>query len=405
MTVDFIEAMRGFLHDPATKAAFRGLPSDFTRDRCFTFPVTCVSILKDHARPAQTRLLHLFEDKAFGTRERCPTASAFFQAREKVLPCFFQEWTSQAVQFYYANYTKDSLVTTWRGMRVWGIDCSWMNLPDNAITRHFYSIQKNQIPDSETVGGLASFAYDLLNDIPISACLEKVQAERDLAFKHHFDHFTPDTLAIYDRGYADYAVAAKHLMHGFHFVIRCPISSTFKAVEDFVKSGKDNIIVTIPATKRHKAEVKQGIFPAHITVRLVKVVLSTGEIEVLMTSLLDQKKFKIADFKWLYAKRWGVEKGFLRFKHQLEAECFSSGKVYNIKQDFHAMVFLQVLEAILNKHQDRLIKAQSVHDSLKHVYRVNKSGAYRILTDHLVGLLLSNQTEMIAQLNDHRSKI
>ena len=75
-------------------------------------------------------------------------------------------------------------MTTWRGRRLRAVDCSTINLPDTPETRCFYSIQTNQIPASETVCGLVSFAYDVLNEMPTSACLEKVQAEKNLFFKH-----------------------------------------------------------------------------------------------------------------------------------------------------------------------------------------------------------------------------
>ena len=39
--------------------------------------------------------------------------------------------------------------------------------------------------------------------------------------------------------------------------------------------------------------------------RLVKVILDDGEIEILATSLLDDKIYKTNDFKILYWKRWG----------------------------------------------------------------------------------------------------
>jgi hypothetical protein len=159
VTVDFLASMRVFLHNPTTKSMFRCSSTDFTRDRVFTFPRLCVSILKEHSRPAQTRLLHLFQDGAFGSNTKCPTRSAFFQAREKVKPECFKKWMHDAVRFFYDNFPKEALVSTWKGMRLWGIDCSVINLLDTPETRRHYSIQTNQFPESETIQGLASFAY------------------------------------------------------------------------------------------------------------------------------------------------------------------------------------------------------------------------------------------------------
>jgi len=394
ITTSFIDAMREFLHDPATKESYRADPSFFTRYRCFTFAPTCVALLFEHASPAQTRMLHMFQDEGFSAGNTRPTASAFFQARAKVLPSFFHDWANRAVQFFYEAFPRASLVTTWRGRKLWAIDCTRLYLPDNPETRASFSIQTNQIPDSETVLGLGSFAYDVLNDLPTDACLEKVQAEKNLLFDHHFEHFTSDIIAIYDRGYADYAVIAENALRGFDFIIRFPTSSTYKEVVDFVNSAENDVIISLHASPHYRTQVLAGVYPEAVQVRLVKFKLPGGETEVLVTSLLDRKQYKISDFKYIYGKRWGVETGFNRFKHDLKVECFSSGKVNSIQQDFHAAVFLQVLEAISSKAQDWLIRAKSIQDGLKHVYHVNKSGAYTMLTGHLVGLFLKDEATM-----------
>ena len=394
VTVQFVEAMRAVLNDPWIKDAYRGLPCDFTRERKLPFERLCVSLLKDRARATQTRLLDFFREGDFKKGITFPSASAFDQARAKLLGDFFHEWTHRAVDFFYANFPRESLVTTWMGWRLIAVDCSTIILPDNPETRHFYSIQTNQVPGSETVCGLASFAFDILNELPINACLEKVQAEKNLLFNNHFKLFSSDMIVIYDRGYADYAVAAMHVLRDVHFIIRCPTSSTYKEIEDFVKSSDRDRIIDLHATKHYKRQVKEGVYPAAIKVRLVKIKLPKGKVEVLMTSLLDRKKYKIADFKFLYERRWGVESGFYHLKEHLEVECFSSGKVNNIKQDFHATVFLQVLETIMSKAQDRIVRAESIQKGLKHVYHVNKSAAYAMLSQHLVGLFLKDDTMM-----------
>jgi len=401
----FVEAMRDFLHDPATRDTYRSYPSAFTRDRCLTFPRTCVALLKERARPAQTRMLHMFQDGGFGSIDTCPTASAFHQARSKVQADFFHEWTCRAVNLFYQEFPRESLVTTWRGKRLCAVDCTRIILPDNPDTRGAYSIQTNQVPDSETVLGMASFMYDVLNELPIHACLEKVQAEKNPLFDNHFKQFSPDIIAIYDRGYADYAVVAEHVVRGFDFIIRFPTSSTCKEVEDFVNSAEKDAIVSLHATTQYRSQVKAGLYPEQVQVRLVKIRLPGGEIEVLMTSLLDRKQYKISDFKHVYGMRWGVESGFNRFKHQLEVECFSSGKVNSIKQDFHAAVFLQVLETMLSKAQDWQIRAKSIQDELEHVYHVNKSGAYSMLSNHLVGLFLGDKDAMYQHVVVYQAEI
>ena len=393
ITTQFVSEMRAFLNDPSTMMAFRCHPKDFTRDPCFTFPRLAIAILKEHARPAQDRIVNLFKEGAFGNRQACPTASAFCQDRVKLDPAFYKAWMAKAVQFYYSRFPRDHLVTTWHGHYVWAIDCSTLTLPGTPETRAAFSIQTNQVPGSETVQGKASFAYDVLNEIPIDTLLGKVQAEKQFLIDSHAQYLNSSVIALYDRGYADYEVIARTLASGAHFVIRCPTSHTFKVVDDFVNSDATDEIVTLKVPRKKTRLAVECGWPLEVQVRLVKIVLDNGTAEVLITSLLDRDEYPAVEFKWLYGKRWGVETGFFRFKQQLDAEKFSSKKVHNIEQDFHALVFMQVLESIMDKDQDHEMRTKSQEKHLKHEYHVNKAHAYSSLFGHLVDFfLLDEQT-------------
>ncbi len=54
--------------------------------------------------------------------------------------------------------------------------------------------------------------------------------------------------------------------------------------------------------------------------RLVKIILSSGEVEVLVTSLLDEQSFTVEEFERLYYLHWGVETFFSRLKGRLNLE-------------------------------------------------------------------------------------
>lgn len=75
-------------------------------------------------------------------------------------------------------------------------------------------------------------------------------------------------------------------------------------------------------------KLRQGI-----TVRFVRVVLPTGEIEVLATSLLDEVRFPDAVFADLYHERWGSETYYDLIKNRLECENFSGKSAESVRQD------------------------------------------------------------------------
>jgi len=61
-----------------------------------------------------------------------------------------------------------------------------------------------------------------------------------------------------------------------------------------------------------------GLDVSPLRLRLIRVELESGEIEVLITSLTDEQKFPYEIFMDLYHKRWPVEVDYLFMKQRIE---------------------------------------------------------------------------------------
>jgi hypothetical protein len=91
----------------------------------------------------------------------------------------------------------------------------------------------------------------------------------------------------------------------------------------FSKDGPADLIVKITAPERRFNNVLKSGLPREIEVRLIRVILSTGEVEVLVTSLMNKNNFKMENFQELYFLRWGVETFFSKLKGRLNLENFT----------------------------------------------------------------------------------
>ena len=318
-----------------TITSFRVEDTDFTRIRKLPFWRVAVLVMSGWKTSIQNRVNKFFKD--FGLLENIPTASAFCQAREKIKPGFFKSLNENVTKFFYENYEKEGLVKKWKGRLLWVVDGSHINVPDTTETREKYSIQANQYNEKGVVQAQASFLCDVLNEISVNSSIDKIKTEKYFIFSEHISHYRKDAIVIYDRLYADFSVIAFHANAGIDFVIRCPEITTFKKVQNFIKSDLVDEIINLKVTQKQKKFVEENGLPKEVTVRLVKVKLSNGEIEVLMTSLLEED-YKLEDFKWLYNKRWGVETYLDRLKNQLEVERFSSSKLILIRLLFSYVV-------------------------------------------------------------------
>jgi len=373
---------------------------DFVRDRKLPFWHVIVLILSDWKSSIQNRINNFFE--RLGKLDEVPTSSAYSQARDKLKPEIFKFLSDESVKFFYEEYEKEGYVKRWNGSLVWAVDCTRINLPDSKEMRKRYSIQSNQHNTEGVCQGLASCLYDVLNEISINSCLDKQKSEKLFIFEDHKDYYSKEAIVLYDRGYVDYSVIAYHIKAGIDFIIRGKRGKTFKEVENFVKSSNTDALVTLSAPKRQKALIALEDLPEEVTIRLVKVILDNGEEEILLTSLREKTIYKTEDFKEVYNKRWGLETYFDRIKNQLDIECFSSGKVHNVQQDFYGIIFLSIVESMLVKRENKEIAEDCLRKGRKYPYKLNKSVSYRAILDHVFELFSDVNTsgeELLDKMN------
>ena len=134
-------------------------------------------------------------------------------------------------------------------------------------------------------------------------------------------------------------------------------------------------------------QCREGHLPADpLRVRLIRVELESGEVEVLITSLLDTKAYPYRAFAKLYALRWGIEENYKREKQRLEIENFSGRSPWVLLQDFHAKIFAQNLTAIFVRLAQWLADARYQHR--RHGYRINFANALSKMKNNLVRLFL-----------------
>jgi len=126
--------------------------------------------------------------------------------------------------------------------------------------------------------------------------------------------------------------------------------------------------------------------PASIQVRFVRVELKSGEVEVLITSLLDERKYPSADFKSLYNERWGIETFYYRLKSRLCLENFTGKSAESIRQDFHSTVYVCALETILTSEAEETLRQKAT----KHSQKVNKAISFHVIKDKVFSLPMTN---------------
>lgn len=374
-----------------TREKYRVSDKDFTRQRVLTFTIVAVSILRGHKFSLQNALNKVFE--ALGKLRLTPTNSALCQARQKISPELFVRLHQVARDDFYQLYGEDGEVLTWRGHRVLAYDGTNLNLPNTPDLQKAFSIPRNQ-KGAQGVQALAGVLYDVRNDIAIGAQLGPLQAEKNFLLNDLWSGTKPGDLIVMDRLFDDFVIIATAEKYARKVLIRCP-NNSFAAVNEFRVSDDTERIVTIelPTTGKTRKYVREHKLPESVTVRLIKFTLESGEVEVLLTTLCDRRRYPTAEFKEVYHWRWNEEGFFDRVKNIFEVERFSGFSETAIKQDFFGVIFLTTLESILTKGPQSELAEKDRRRRNKTRAMVNRSVSYVSLVDRAVQLLADPRTD------------
>lgn len=357
------------------------LASSFTRERKLTFGSVVMLILQKGLKSLQNRINEFFDKLCSDILPA--TSSAFTQARKKLNHSAFIALNKEGVtDSFYA----DGLYKKWRNYRLLAVDGSQIRLPSSEEVRDEFggvaTTDNKGVPQGEYNAALASVLYDVFNGVAIDSILAHWRSsEIDLAVSH-LKHVKDGDLILSDRNYPSYEYLASVEQASANYVARCSRSSFKQARNMFDDESITSLITTIKPHNLNRKQIKELGLPEKLTVRFVRVMLNTGEPEVLVTSLLDES-LTADDFKELYHHRWGIETYYHTLKSHLSLENFSGETVESVKQDFYAMVFLTSLESILvNDAQILLNEKNNCHEQ-----RVNHAICFNTLKNNVIQLL------------------
>jgi hypothetical protein len=310
------------------------------------------------------------------------TKSAFVQKRRKINPEVFKYLTTVISDNFYVENNPD--VDFLHGFRILAVDGSKISLPFTEELKEAFGVTKNQ-HKTEVVQALSSVIYDVLNRIALDAVLDNVNSsERELALKHK-PYWKKNDLVIYDRGYPSYDFINEHITAGVDTLARVRKNQN-TAVIAFVNSRKRTAIVDILPHKGQDLTAKQYDKKTTIKVRLVRVDLPCGEIEILMTTLLDSQIYPASIFKELYFLRWGIETYYDELKNKLKVEFFTGYSKSTIMQDFFCAIFISNLQSVIVNSLQEELKEKNRNTRLN--YKINTNLSYGFLKNRVLELLI-----------------
>lgn len=369
-----------FIRRNTTEKAKNG----FSRNRKLPFIFLIILIMQGLSRSIQ-RELNTFYQKIKNTDFSIQevTKSAFTHARRKLKWEAFKELNKEGIDSFYANapYLK------WNGYRLMGIDGSTLALPNHpTVEKEFGLTPFGQ--NGEVLKPMAriSMLYDLLNFTTLDAQIATFDTDERSLARRHLAMVNPSTdLLIMDRGYCGFNLAHDLQREGIDYCVRGR-EDWWPQVAQMLEDGETDKIVTIKKNQQFEMWPKMRLFYDELHCRIVIVDLPSGGIEILITSLVDQKKFPYETFVALYGLRWNIEEGYKLYKTRIGLEIFSGKTAQAIKQDFHAKVFTMTTMAVFAFPIEEQLKKEE--NNRKHTYKVNRTNALSLIKEMSIGIFI-----------------
>ena len=370
----------------------RNSGKDFTRNRKLPFSSLILFMLNLVKQTLQKELTN-FISLISSSKENI-TKSAFSQSRKKLRAEAFIELNETLIESFY----EDDDFKKWKGFRLLAIDGTCLTLPQsNEIIKDFGFAKNNVNPESIIPMAKVSSFYDLLNGIIIDSQIDQYKISEFMLAINHLDKVGKNDLIILDRGYAATWFFIYMNLKNVDYIVRLQ-RNFLQEFDSFWNSKKMSEIITLErcSEKSIKALEILGIKFESFKIRLVKVILENGEIEVLATSLLDEEKYHYAEFKDLYFSRWGIETNYDHLKNNVAIENFTGLSTLSVTQDFFANMFIVNLQSvIINDVQTEIDEEKK---ETKYEYKINRNLSLGFMKDRVIKILLSNNSKGYEEL-------
>lgn len=345
---------------------FKLKANSFTRKRKMGFTDiigTCLNFSKKSLQLEIDNYVELTDPSV----EKPITKQAFSKARQNISPDAFKAlflMTSETAM-------QSGVIRRFKGHRIFAIDGTELQLPKAEEIAKWFTQNNGSTSPRARVSALCDVlsGYIIHANIEDTAVAERTLALDNLEYYKAF-HKAKDII-IFDRGYPSKNIIQYLTVNNMRFVAR--MQKNFN--KDIDNTNEQDFCVNIADCK----------------VRIIKLALDNGEIEVLATNL-SKGLFKHSEFKELYSLRWGIETKYNTLKNKLDIETFSGKTVVSILQDFYATLYLSNLVTSIKAETDEIIAKEEEDKDLKYEYKTNENILIGKLKDKLILIILNDNS-------------
>ena len=317
------------------------------------------------------------------------SGAAFSLARYKIKLSFFVELNRLLLNFHQRNSVK-----LWKGFQLLAGDGSTVSLPPSRQIKQYFGVYSEKGGKIKSCMARVFALYDVYSNIILSSALSGMEVSEKVMLKNCIGELEGNKqLIILDRGFGYFNICNELIRQKKAFCIRLSTAQSFFAKAALANPLNDFITQWVPSEAEKKTCSELGNDYGSIKVRVSKIRLNTGEIELLVSSLFDLKAIKLTDMAELYGFRWGIEEAFKKLKPKMKLEQFGSRKPDGIFQEFQAHVFMMNLISLMGEQAQ--IEITKKYSTRKLTYKYNWQNAFRTIRRQIIQIIGLDNSEKV----------
>ena len=243
--------------------------------------------------------------------------SAVTQARQRLGAEPLGQLFDQTAQ---AWCRQDAERHAWQGLSLWAMDGTTFRTPDSADNRAYFGAQayaSGKVASYPQVRAVSVTAIPthLVSDIAFGAYGQNEMLYAKTLIGRIVDH----SLTVFDRGFLCAEILLGLTLGGQerHYLIPAKANTKW----DVLSGNADDCLVRLRVSPQARAKAPE--LPEDWTARAVRMVSANGKTRILLTSLLDRRRFKAEALAECYRQRWEIETSYRELKQSMLGEALT----------------------------------------------------------------------------------
>lgn len=261
--------------------------------------------------------------------ESIVSKSAVTQARQRLGAAPLEQLFVQTARAWCAQ---DAERHSWHGLSLWAMDGTTLRTPDSADNRAHFGAQayaSGKIASYPQVRAVSVTAIPthLVWDIAFGEYGQNEMLYAKTLVKRIDDH----SLTVFDRGFlcAEILLGLTLAGNERHYLISAKSNTKWEVLS----GSEDDCLVRMQVSPQARAKAPE--LPELWIARAVRMTSANGKQRILLTSLLDRRRFKAEALAECYRRRWEIETSYRELKQSMLGDSLTlrSQQFEGIKQE------------------------------------------------------------------------